>query len=381
MTARERLLAALANQKPDRLPATTHHVQQYYLDRYEGGAESKEFFRRHKLDRIDWIRPFKPDGSAGDYWSDPEETDYVGIVSDQWSIRSEAVPGEEYPTTRFIISTPGGELSATKQKNEYTEWVTEHLIKDKKDLDLLAAYAPRPVCDIDMAREHAASIGDEGIVRSNIPGFEIYGQPGCWQDAAVLYGIEKLIMETFDDPVWVKELLAFLQTRKLNYIRSMQGAPIDINELGGGDASTTVISPGIFEEFVTPFDAPLIEAAHKAGQRIAYHTCGGMMPILENIADMKPDAMETFTPIDMGADVDLAEAHRRIGDKVCFIGGFDQGYYLQKATVEETKAEVYRCFEAAGKDGGFIISPSDHFFDAKPELLSAFAEAAAECVY
>ena len=32
------------------------------------------------------------------------------------------------------------------------------------------------------------------------------------------------------------------------------------------------------------------------------------MPILENIAAMKPDAMETFTPVGMGADVDLAEA-------------------------------------------------------------------------
>ena len=53
-----------------------------------------------------------------------------------------------------------------------------------------------------------------------------------------------------------------------------------------------------------------------------------MMPILEDIAAMKPDAMETFTPRAMGADVRLAEAKARIGDKVCMIGGFNQAHYL-----------------------------------------------------
>lgn len=381
MTSRERLLTAIANGKPDRLPATTHTVQRYYLDKYEGGASIKEFFHKHKLDRIDWIYPFMPDEAAGQYWSDPAETGYEGIVSDTWRITTAPVSGEEYPTTRFTIATPDGELTMVKQKNEYTQWVTEQLIKEKGDLDIIAKHAPHFICDQQMVRDHAEAIGEEGIVRTNIPVFDIYGQPGCWQDASVLYGIERLIMETFDDPDWVKALLEVLRDRKLTYIRTMHGAPIDINELGGGDASTTVISPDLFNEFVAPFDAPLIEAAYEAGQRIVYHTCGGMMPILEDIASMGPDAMETFTPPGMGADVDLAEAYERIADRVCFIGGFDQGYYLQKATPDETKAEVRRCFEAAGKNGGFIISPSDHFFDAKPELLSAFAEAAAECTY
>ena len=177
------------------------------------------------------------------------------------------------------------------------------------------------------------------------------------------------------------EFLAILQKRKLSYIQSMKGARYDVIELGGGDASSTVISPTLFDEFVAPYDAPLIEAAHEAGQRISYHTCGGMMPILEQIADMNPDAMETFTPPGMGADVDLAEAKRRIGDRACMIGGFDQGKYFQHSTPEEVRAEVRRCFEAAGESGGYILAPSDHFFDAELELLKAFADAAHDCRY
>ena len=88
-------------------------------------------------------------------------------------------------------------------------------------------------------------------------------------------------------PSWVHQFLRILQKRKLGYIASMKGARFDINELGGGDASSTVISPALFDEFVAPYDTAVIAAAHEAGQRIVYHTCGGMMAILERVAGMR----------------------------------------------------------------------------------------------
>jgi uroporphyrinogen-III decarboxylase len=83
----------------------------------------------------------------------------------------------------------------------------------------------------------------------------------------------------------------------------------------------------------------------------------------------------------MGGDADLAEAKRRIGDRVCLIGGFDQFHFFTGCTASETRAEVRRCFEAAGDGGGFILSPSDHFFEADLTLLEAFADEARRCVY
>ena len=105
------------------------------------------------------------------------------------------------------------------------------------------------------------------------------------------------------------------------------------------------------------------------------------MPFLEQLADMKPDAMETFTPAGMGGDTKLAEAKRRIGGRVCMIGGFDQFHFFIGTSVECTRAEVRRCFEEAGGGGGFILSPSDHFFDADPVLIAAFADEARRCIY
>jgi len=57
------------------------------------------------------------------------------------------------------------------------------------------------------------------------------------------------------------------------------------------------------------------------------------MPILEDIAGMGPSAIETLTLPGMGGDVDLKEVKRRIGDKVCLIGGFYQGKFFTSSTV------------------------------------------------
>ncbi len=68
MTSKQRMLAALERRIADRLPVTTHHVMQYYLDKYEGGISFQEFFDRYGLDPITWIVMHKPAPGSGDYF-------------------------------------------------------------------------------------------------------------------------------------------------------------------------------------------------------------------------------------------------------------------------------------------------------------------------
>ncbi len=385
MNSHERFLTAFNRKPADRLPVTTHHVMPSFLNQYLNGATNMEFFNRFGLDPIHWVVHHKPDPNRGEFYDPTQKElgflDAERICTENWQFKTEKIPNRDYHTERFSILTPEKELSMVLQSDDHTTWIAKHLIKNKKDIDIIAKHLPAPKCDVEAINREAEEFGDQGIVRSHICCFDGYGQPGTWQDFACLYGIENLIMATFEDPQWVHTFLKVLYNRKKTYIDSMQGAKFDILELGGGDASTTVISPDIFENFVAAYDKPLIEAAHKAGQRISYHTCGGMMPILENIADMEPDAMETFTPPSMGGDVDLARAKKRIGDRVCMIGGFDQFHYFTGCTPQETRKEVRRCFEVAGEGGGFILSPSDHFFEAEIPLLEAFGDEARNCKY
>lgn len=385
VTSRERLLVALDRKVPDRLPVTTHHLMPSFLAGIGEGVGPREFFDRFGFDPVTWVVAHRPDDSVGAY-RDPGQgplgyLEPAWICSDEWRIEREPLTGSGGPEIRNHIHTPAGILSTTLKEGQDTMWVVERLIKEPSDIDLIARCAPAPLCDVGEVKRQAEVSGGEGIIRGQVPGFDIYGQPGCWQDAAVLFGIEPLIMATNDDPNWVREFLSLLRDRKLSWLRSSKDAPFDLLELGGGDASSTVISPAIFEMFVAPFDAPLIAEAHRAGHRVVYHTCGGMMPILEMVAGMEPDAMETFTPPSLGGDTDLAEAKRRIGDRVCMIGGFDQARFLQGCDREETEAEVRRCFREAGEGGGYILAPSDHFFEADPVLLTALAAEARACRY
>ena len=267
------------------------------------------------------------------------------------------------------------------QANEHTTWVVEYLIKRKSDIDLIGKFATAPKCDVEAVNREAAAFGDRGLVRGHICCFDAFGQPGTWQDAACLMGVERLILESYDDPQWVHELLRILHRRKRVFVRSLEGANYDVLELGGGDGSSTVISPGIFDTFVAPYDSELIALAHGAGQRIAYHTCGGMMPILEMLAATGTDAIETLTPPSMGGDADLAEAKRRVGEKVCLVGGFDWRRAFVNATPQETREVVLECFADAGAGGGYIMNPVDEFWDAPIENVRAFADVAKECRY
>ena len=317
MTSRQRLLCALRREAPDRLPVTTHHVMPTFIRSHLGGIPSTEFFDRFGLDAIHWTVPHMPHAGTREY-SDPLQGS-IGFLesrrvsSPEWHVDFEDCSEGSRRLTRYRFVTPRRELSMVIEDAGYTAWVRQPLIKQPEDIDIIGEFATAPSCDVAQVNREADAMGERGMVRGHICCFDVFGQPGCWQDACCLAGTEAMILSTHDDPEWVHEFLRILQRRKGVFVRSLEGARYDILELGGGDASSTVISPRIFDRFVAPYDCELIEEAHRAGQRIVYHTCGGMMPLLGRIADMHPDAMETFTARGMGGDTDLAEAKRRIG--------------------------------------------------------------------
>ena len=68
------------------------------------------------------------------------------------------------------------------------------------------------------------------------------------------------------------------------------------------------------------------------------------------------------------------DAILRIGDVVK--GGVKSWHWA-----EQNRAAGRECFEQAGENGGYILAPSDHFFEADIELLQAFVDEATRCIY
>ena len=124
------------------------------------------------------------------------------------------------------------------------------------------------------------------------------------------------------------------------------------------------------------------DALHRAGQRAAYHTCGGMMHLLDIILENGTDASETLSPPGVGGNItEPNRVRERFTGRVAMIGGMDQFNVLGTGGSGEIQREVQRLFDGFGKDGGYICSASDHFFEAPVENLKAFADAARHCRY
>ncbi len=367
MTSRERMLTVLENGRPDRLPGQVHSWMRYYLQNFLGGCDQFEAYERFGLDMAiysgpSWIY------SDRDLANWQESDTFLG--TDETGASSK----------RCVVTTPGGELTYTVGWNDITSWHTEPIIKTPADFELWDRYYPVPVgVDCTQLRRDRDRLGDRGIVR----GISwCYGQPGPWQSFCFMAGTQEAILFAIDDPEWVHHVLERYTQKTVRCIEMMgeAKAPLDLVEIGGGAGSNTVISPAMHREFCLPYDRRQVDALHAAGYKVVYHLCGGLMQMLDLVVEKGSDGLETMTPPSMGADCDLAEANRRVGDRLFFVGGFDQNQGFENGTPESVREQVFRLHTCC-PDGGYICSPSDHFFTGDPANIQAFADALKECVY
>lgn len=373
MTSKERMLRALNRQKPDRLPASVHQWQKFHLDTCMGGIDAIDAFKLTGLDAQ--IQYF---AAMGQFWIPDAEKHTV--QTPQW--RHDITVVSNNPEDKILhhtITTPEGVLTYKTGGDRKTTWVTEYIIKKHDDVKLIEKYMPVARLDKTVIQKEYDRLGDNGIFR----GFVWGDQAGAWQHACCLMNAEDLIMEAMENSDWVHALLRALNNKKLQFIEeSLKGAKFNLIETGGGAGSDTLISPKMHAEFCLPYDKQMHAALRSVGHRSVYHTCGGMMFILDLLKQNGADASETLSPPGVGGNItDPAKVREAFAGNRAMIGGMDQFNILTSGTPEQIRAEPRRLFEGFGRDGGYICSASDHFFETPVENLKAFAAAARECTY
>lgn len=371
MTSKERLMLTINREKPDRLPVTVHQWQGYHLNKYMGGISDIEAFKKCGMDAQ--IQYFE---DMAQFWL--VDADFTKVNTSTWKDEPEIISNNpENRVTYHKITTPEGILTYKTAGNTKTTWITEYLIKQDEDIELIRKYMPVPRLNLEPIAKKYDEIGDAGILR----GFVWGDQAGCWQHAACLTDINELIIRAIEEPEWVHGLLKILLDKKLQFIESMKGARFDLVETGGGASSTTLISPKLHEEFCMPYDRQLHDALHSLGFKITYHTCGGTHGIEELIIANRTDVSETLAPVSVGGNQEPWDFKRKVGNRIACIGGMDQYNTLTEGSREYIRNKVFELFEKVGYEGGYICSASDHFFDTPVENLEIFAEACKECRY
>ncbi len=269
-------------------------------------------------------------------------------------------------TVQHRIHTPAGEGRYTYRLENYSSWILEHLIKDEKDLDLLD-YRPDPAClKLDRFKGMIAKVGNRA--------WWLHHAPGPWDEAVELRGLMALSVDIYDRPQFVHRLMRSVTDHLKKLYRRLSETRINaisMNETWVGVG----ISPEIYREFIQPYDQECVAAAHEAGLLISYHNCGRGATFLEDMVATEADALETITSSRNMGDFDLADVKRRVGDRVCLFGGFNERL-LTTDNTDEVRDEVKRCIDAAAAGGRYILRPGGQIFYANPRNIAVMCQTA-----
>ena len=200
-----------------------------------------------------------------------------------------------------------------------------------------------------------------------------------FETAWALRGLDKLLVDMVEDEDYVNELLDKVMIHQLN--AGIEGTKLGLDMLWMGDdvamQTGMLMSAGLFRKYIKPRFAAMISAYRDVNPniKIAYHSCGNAMAILEDLIEIGVDMYHSIQP----RAIDPLEVKRRYGDHLTLWGGFDIQQIMPEGTVEEIKSEVKRLIDGCAGGGGFILAPAHHIQPDTPiENLLAFYEAARE---
>jgi MtaA/CmuA family methyltransferase len=163
---------------------------------------------------------------------------------------------------------------------------------------------------------------------------------GPCAEAADLRGINRLMVDFFDDPPFVRDLFEFTLELGLRFARAQVAAGVDI--VGVGDAAASLVGPQIYDEFVLPYEKRLVDGLHAVGTRVRLHICGNTNRILQGIGTLGCEI------VDIDAKVSLAAARAAMGPAQVFSGNIDPVKILRNGTPADVAAAVAVCRAEAG---------------------------------
>jgi len=193
---------------------------------------------------------------------------------------------------------------------------------------------------------------------------------------ADLRGRERSMMDFYDRPDFVKAVIEMQTDAVIQRADKLLTAGIDAFMIGDPSASGSLISPRHFEQFCLP--AYQRFCRHFRDRILIYiHVCGNSNPILEMLADSGAHVVEPLDPL---GGVSVADARRRIGDKVAIMGGVNT-VALAMGTAEEVRTEaIQKCRE--GGPQGYILAAGDMVPPNTPlENLQAMVDVATKSLW
>lgn len=356
-------------QKPDRVPVdlggtfvTTIHVEAYARLRQALGFAGTGRLLREQSQSVDVDEDIRQ--ALG--------VDVVGLYE------RPPVPELEQPQPDGTLVSEWGVTYQRGADGHYTP--IGHPLRDATLADLEdyawpdAVAAPR---FHGLAEEAAALQSSTYAVVGNLGWSEIFGM--AWY----LRSFEEFLLDLAINKDFAHALLRRVTDfNTARYARFLEvvGDAIDVilyaDDVGGQDG--LFIPPAMYREMVKPYQAELFDVIRsKSDARIMFHSCGSIVPILDDFIEIGADIIN---PVQVAAkDMDTAKLKRRFGKRVAFWGAIDTQRILPYGTPAEVRAEVRRRIADLGSDGGYVVAPVHVIQSDVPaeNVLAVYGEATA----
>lgn len=335
MNARERFLAVLGKQQPDRVPTFEIIIHPSIIEALCPGCSYADFVEA--MD-IEGAISGTPSSLYAKTVIDPERH----IVRDEWGVTRQI--GSE------VVPMPmGGPIATMDDLKSYTP----------PDPD-----APGRLDQVD--RLLARFRGQRAV------GMHVHD---AFSYPTYLLGMDKLLMALYLDPDLVRAVIDLSVAHTLRLIERAAAMGADFVLFGDDYASTAgpLMSPATFEQFFLPGMRTVVQAAKRAGLHVIKHTCGRITPLLDMIVDTGIDALH---PLDAAAGMDMAWVKAHYGDRIAVCGGINCGEVLSDWTPQQVEQEVRRRLDEMMPGGGYIMCSSNSIHSSvRPENYRAMLTA------
>jgi len=163
---------------------------------------------------------------------------------------------------------------------------------------------------------------------------------GPCAEAADLRGINTLMTDFVDDPVFVRDLFAWVVEMELRFAQAQVEAGIDL--MGVGDAAASLVGPRLYEEFVWPYERKLVDGLHALGTRVRLHICGNTQRILAGMGRLGCEIVDLDYPVPM------ADGRAQMGPLQVLLGNLNPVKLIKDGTRDAVLQALTECHQAAG---------------------------------
>lgn len=202
---------------------------------------------------------------------------------------------------------------------------------------------------------------------------------GGFETPWYMRGFERFMMDLCENPdvqdrICTRVVDAFLS--RAQRVLAAGSGRIDVVGTGGdiGGQSGMLLQPDLWRRRIKPHTGRLIGAFHGMGLKTFYHSCGSLVPVIDDLIGLGLDILE---PIQVtAAGMTPEELAPRFADRLSFHGAIDEVNLLPHATASRVFDETTRIIGVLGRRNGLIVCPSHQVQgDTPPENVVAIYDA------